>query len=74
MPYKLLKTVFSDNKKSRIELIEKSTGVIEFHRYVTHYDEEEEVYYENRVTPNPSGLYGDLDVAIKEAQRILKLL
>jgi hypothetical protein len=72
MKEKLIKTVISDNETCRIDIMRKPTGYFELHKYVGRYDEEEDVSYEIRETPNPSGLFDDLNAATEEAKRVLK--
>jgi len=42
-------------------------------KYVQKYDSEEEVFYEVRITPDPAGLFSDIETATKEANVILGL-
>lgn len=44
-----------------------------FHKFILKYDPEEEETYEIRELPDPSGRFGGLDSAVKEAKHLLGL-
>ncbi|WDE11753.1 hypothetical protein [Thalassomonas haliotis] len=68
-----LKRIFSINEKSFINVTESEDGIYELQQFIEKYDSEEEVYYEVRVLPGPTGKYGDLEAAISEAERLMRL-
>ncbi len=67
---KIEKIISHDGNKA-IQVTENSVGSFELHLFHKKYDSEEDVTYEVRVTPNPSGLFGNLEEALDEAKRII---
>lgn len=61
----------SPNGRARIEIIQRMDGCFELRRFETRYDSNQDVLYEARRLPNPSGLYSDFESAESEAKRLL---
>jgi hypothetical protein len=70
---KKLKRITSKNQKTSIEIYESREGIYVLQKYVKKYDLEEDVFYEVRMKPDPSGSYGDVDLAEQEAKLLLGL-
>lgn len=66
--------VFSYTGEQIIEIVQDSDGSYTLNKFVRKYDTEEEKFYEVRELPNPTGRYGDLSSAVKEAKRVLGVL
>ena len=67
----MLERVFSDSGTQIIEIVRTEDGTYLLQKYVRKYDTEEETFYEIREYPDPSGRFGDLEIALKEAKNIL---
>ena len=63
--------VFSTDGKSFFKVIQHSEKSFSLEKYIVCYDEEEEVEYTIRQTPDPASLYGTVEIASNEAKRIL---
>lgn len=61
----------SEDGSTSIDVVRRADGVYVLRKTVRRYDDEERQWYEIRETPNPGGLYGDIDIAIAEARAIL---
>lgn len=61
----------SEDGSASIDVVRRADGVYVLWKTVRRYDDEEQQWYEIRETPNPGGLYGDIDIAIAEARTIL---
>ena len=68
-----IKRISTENDRESIEIHQSNDGLFVLQKYVQKYDSEEEVYYEVRVTPDPAGLFGDVDSATQEARVLLGL-
>lgn len=68
-----IKRISGEDKKTIIEIHQRTDGMYMLQKYVQKYDSEEEVFYEVRMTPDPAGLFGDIESATKEAKVILGL-
>lgn len=66
-----IKRISTEGGKESVEIHQSQDGVFVLQKYVQKYDPEEEVHYEVRVTPDPAGLFGDLDSATQEAKVLL---
>lgn len=67
------KRITSANGKRSIAIVKAEEGSFSLQQFILKYDEEEDCYYEIRQLPDPSGKYGDLDLALKEAERLLNI-
>ncbi len=67
-----LKRIVSKNNKKFIDVIKSENGFYELQQYIKKFDPEEESDYEIRELPGPTGIYGDLDTAINEAERLME--
>ena len=67
------KRISAGDKKTSIEIHQRTDGMYILQKYVQKYDSEEEVFYEVRITPDPAGLFSDIETATKEANVILGL-
>ena len=70
---KKVRRISTEDQKTSIEIHESNNGTYVFQKYAKKYDTEEDVYYEVRITPDPSGIYGDIESATKEAKLLLSL-
>lgn len=68
-----IKRISTEDDKESVEIHQSQEGVFILQKYIQKYDSEEEVYYEVRVTPDPAGLFGDVDSATQEAKVLLGL-
>ena len=68
-----IKRFSKEDDKVSIEIHESEEGSFVLQKYVQKYDAEEEVFYEVRLTPDPAGLFGDIDSATQEAKVLLGL-
>jgi len=68
-----IKRISTKDGKKSVEIHQSQEGAYVLQKYVQKYDSEEEVYYEVRATPDPVGLFGDIDSATQEAKVLLGL-
>ena len=68
-----IRRVSAGDGEESIEVHQHETGGFILQKYVLLYDDEEEVEYETRSLPNPEGLFGDVELAVIEARRLLRL-
>ncbi len=68
-----IERIHSGCGKQIIEVVRDSDGSYLLHKFVRKYDSEEEKTYEVRERPDPTGRFGDLDSAVKEAKYLLGL-
>lgn len=70
---KSIEKIKACDNKTFIEILEEAEGVFSLRKFINRYDVEEEVEYTIRQKPDPSGKYGDLKTAKKEARRLLMM-
>ncbi|MEM0515685.1 hypothetical protein WCN91_09735 [Pseudoalteromonas sp. YIC-827] len=68
-----IKRFSTEDDKVSIEIYLSQEGSFVLQKFVQKYDSEEEVFYEVRVTPDPAGLFGDIDSATQEAKALIGL-
>ncbi len=68
---KKIERISSPCGKKAIEIVKNDNGSYSLLKFVCKYDLEEEVSYEIREYPDPSGMFGDLESAIQEAKYLL---
>jgi hypothetical protein len=68
-----VKRISTEDKSTSVEIHQRADGMYTLQKYVQKYDFEEEVFYEVRMTPDPAGLFSDIETATKEAKVILGL-
>lgn len=70
---KTIAKIEAKNGKKFIEIIEETDGVFSLKKFAIRFDSEEEVEYTIRELPDPPSKFMDLEVAKKEAARIMQL-
>ena len=65
--------VTSADGNTSIEVVKRADGNFSLKMFALRYDSEEEVHYEVRVMPDPGGIFGGIDLAVEEAQRLISL-
>ncbi|KZN68263.1 hypothetical protein N473_07505 [Pseudoalteromonas luteoviolacea CPMOR-1] len=70
---KTVKRISSESEGICIQIKQSADGTYNLEKYLSKYDPEEEVSYEVKVTPNPSGIFDTLESAEEEAKRVLDL-
>lgn len=68
----IVKRISSKRKDRYINIVKKGQSYT-FELHVIEYDDEEECTYILREYPDPQGIYGDLESASKEAERLIDL-
>jgi len=68
-----IKRISAKDKKISIEIHQSKDGYFALQKYVQKYDSEEDVFYEVRMRPDPSSLFGDIESATEEARLLLGL-
>lgn len=66
--------IYSYDRQASIEVVSNCDGTFSLKEFVIKFDEEEGRSYEVEVLSSQSGIYADVDMATKEAKRLLGLI
>lgn len=70
---KIIERICSDSGMQIVEVVQENDGSFMLRKFLRVYDPEEEKFYEVREFPDESSRFGELDVAVNEAKRLLGL-
>jgi len=67
-----MKRISSVNKNRFIDVVKLDDGSFVLQKFVEKYDPEEDASYVVRELPDPTGRFGELGLAVDEAERLVK--